>query len=273
MTDQRHYTPKSSRCGSARSKRSWPTRPTKTSRSSRSASRPKHSKRRWPPQAHRVPHRSSNPGHPCRLHRADSQIAPQPMLLILLYGTAAHVGKIIILTLCDLCLTEPGHILLTSKQQDPRRTSHHKTIKHLHVYLDEFHPNITKLPMTMPFFYSLRHSQPTKLSVDTVPAVLQQAAHSARAQCPFDSTEHPLPPDAQNQSDQSLPAGFPPAHHHASPRSLKLFHHSCFLCLCDPRHNTANDQRHHPPHQHPGHLTAHRRPNPNPFPSPIAPKH
>ena len=32
----------------------------------------------WPPQAHRVPHRSSNPGDPCRVHRADSEISEEP---------------------------------------------------------------------------------------------------------------------------------------------------------------------------------------------------
>ena len=32
----------------------------------------------WPPQAHRVPHRSSNAGDPCRVHRADSEISEKP---------------------------------------------------------------------------------------------------------------------------------------------------------------------------------------------------
>ena len=107
------------------------------------------------------------------------------MLLILLYDSAARVGEITGLTLHDLHLGKPGHIVLTGKGGKSRVVPvTAKTIEHLEVYLAEFHPGAARHATTRPVFYSLHNGTPTALSTDTVAAVLSDAAASARQSCP-----------------------------------------------------------------------------------------
>ena len=79
MTDQRHYTPKTVtlRLSAVKAFLAYAAYEDLTlvalSQSAKALKAPD-----WPPQAHRVPHRSSNPGDPCRVHRADSEISEEP---------------------------------------------------------------------------------------------------------------------------------------------------------------------------------------------------
>jgi site-specific recombinase XerD len=104
------------------------------------------------------------------------------MMLILLYDSAARVSEITGATVGDVRLEGAPFIALTGKGGKTRNMPlMGKTIDHLRVYLDEFHPSRHG---GAPLFHSIRQGIPQALSTDSVALILKQAADQARPTCP-----------------------------------------------------------------------------------------
>lgn len=107
------------------------------------------------------------------------------MLLILLYDSGARVGEICALTVDDLALAKPARLTLTGKRGKSRVVPlGEKTVEHLKVYLEEFHPQRATRSATRPLFYSYHRGQATALSSDTLAAILTKDGNLSREQCP-----------------------------------------------------------------------------------------
>lgn len=103
------------------------------------------------------------------------------MMLILLYDSGARVQELSDLNISSLHTgAPPPYITLVGKGRKSRNVPlMAKTVKHLEVYLREFHPTEDEMPL----FYNLIDGKPHKLSTDSISLVLKKAADIARKTC------------------------------------------------------------------------------------------
>lgn len=103
------------------------------------------------------------------------------MLLILLYDTGARVQELSDLNCSSLHLEAKNpYVTLVGKGKKSRNVPlMTKTVKHLEIYLKEFHPSKVEEPL----FYSLMDGKPHRLSTDSISLVLKTAADMARQTC------------------------------------------------------------------------------------------
>lgn len=103
------------------------------------------------------------------------------MMLILLYDSGARVQELADLMVSSLHTDAPNpYLTLVGKGRKGRNVPlMPKTVKHLDIYLKEFHPDGCEAPL----FYSLLDGRPHKLSTDSISLVLKNAADTARKTC------------------------------------------------------------------------------------------
>jgi len=103
------------------------------------------------------------------------------MMLILLYDTGARVQELADLNLSSLHLKmQNPYVTLVGKGRKSRNVPlMDKTVRHLKVYLKEFHPEENEKPL----FFSLLDGKPHRLATDSISLVLKTAADIARNTC------------------------------------------------------------------------------------------
>ncbi|CUX36379.1 Tyrosine recombinase XerD [Clostridium sp. C105KSO15] len=103
------------------------------------------------------------------------------MMLIMLYDTGARVQELADLNLSSQHLeTANPYVTLIGKGRKSRNVPlMEKTVKHLAIYLKEFHPEDNENPL----FYSLLDDKPHRLSTDSISLVLKTAADNVRKTC------------------------------------------------------------------------------------------
>lgn len=99
----------------------------------------------------------------------------------MLYDTGARVQELADLNINSLHLgMNNSFVTLIDKGKKSRNVPLlRKTVQHLRLYLQEFHPKNEEYPL----FYSLLDGKPHRLSTDSISLVLKKAADKARIDC------------------------------------------------------------------------------------------
>ncbi|MBR3126382.1 MAG: site-specific integrase [Mogibacterium sp.] len=102
--------------------------------------------------------------------------------MIMMYDTAARCQEMLDLKIKDLVLDgKSPYVYLTGKGNKTRTVPlMEKTVSHLQIYLDRFHPDRNKNDY---LFYTVIHNVHCQMSPDTVAAFLKKYAASARKTC------------------------------------------------------------------------------------------
>lgn len=103
------------------------------------------------------------------------------MLLILMYDTGARVQELSDLNVSSLHLNvQYPYVTLVGKGKKSRNVPIlEKTVRHLLIYLKEFHSNGDEAPL----FYSILGGKKQRLSTDSISLILKTAADIARTLC------------------------------------------------------------------------------------------
>lgn len=103
------------------------------------------------------------------------------MILIMLYDTGARVQELADLNINSLHLemNNPFVTLIGKGKKSRNVPLLQKTVQHLRLYLQEFHPKNEECPL----FYSLLDGKQHRLSTDSISLVLKKAADKARIDC------------------------------------------------------------------------------------------
>jgi site-specific recombinase XerD len=107
------------------------------------------------------------------------------MMFVFLYDTAARAQELVDVTLRDMHIynVRSPFVTLTGKGSKSRNVPlMDRTLEHLKLYLQEFHPDMDNAS-DRPLFYSMRDRKPHALSTDSINLLLKNYSEQAKLTC------------------------------------------------------------------------------------------